>query len=140
MADTMSTLESTGKFRILVSLLRLTGVDEVLNGPETYTLLAPTDAAFAKILPEQLDDLVRNIPRLRNILLYHIIPGAYTSAELIGMDQFKTLQGESVGMRPTKEMDFGKPGFTAADIKADNVIIHAVDTVLLPTAEATEIG
>lgn len=51
-------------------------------------LLAPTDAAFDQLLtnlggangPLPLDALLAQ-PTLRDILLYHIIPGRYTSGE-----------------------------------------------------------
>jgi uncharacterized surface protein with fasciclin (FAS1) repeats len=44
-----------------------------LEGP--FTVLAPTDAAFAEIPPKDLEALLHDKPKLTAVLLRHVIAG-----------------------------------------------------------------
>ena len=67
-----------------------------MNGTGTFTLFAPTDAAFAKIPKAQLAALMANKTKLNSVLAYHVIPGKLMSTDLTGGMMLKTLQGESL--------------------------------------------
>ena len=44
-----------------------------LSGSEKLTVFAPTDDAFAKLPAGTVDALLKDIPKLTNILLYHVV-------------------------------------------------------------------
>ena len=58
---------------------------EVLEGPGPFTVLAPTDEAFAKLPAGTVESLLKpeNKDKLRTILLYHVIPGRVYSDTVV---------------------------------------------------------
>ncbi|MEJ2329656.1 MAG: fasciclin domain-containing protein [Gammaproteobacteria bacterium] len=126
-----------GSFTTLVSALQATGLDIPLADNEnTFTVFAPTDEAFAKIDTTNLTN-----DELEDILLYHVIPDAE-------IDSTKAIDaaGTKVTMGNGDEMALSLTGadlfanlskIIDPDVQASNGVIHAIDTVLLPPAEAT---
>lgn len=137
MADIVDTLAGDRRFEAISNALEAAGLAETLRGPGRFTVFAPTDAAFSKIPPQAYRELMTDIPRLRTVLLYHVIEGEYTAEDLMEQDHIPTLQGETVGISPTEGLSVNIAAFEESDIEADNGMIHAIDTVLLPKSEAT---
>lgn len=124
-----------GRFDTLVAAVAAAGLVETLDGEGEYTVFAPTDTAFAK-LGLNADNIADEFTaaELRNILLYHVIPGEFHS------DKAKTVlgdvtmaNGEVAGLKffngdlyVNDEVKVIIP-----DINAYNGVIHAVDTVIL---------
>ena len=74
-ANIVETAVAAGSFTTLVSLLQATGLDATLaDADSSFTVFAPTDAAFAMIDPATLDILTENPDVLRSILLQHVVP------------------------------------------------------------------
>lgn len=136
MADIVDALNTAGIFRVLLSLMKMTGIKEMLKDRDELTLLAPTDAAFAKLAPGTMDELTQNVGKLRNILLHHVLSGRMTFHELFEAGQIRTLLGESLGSDTAEDLDIGTVSFTQTDIEADNGVVHAVDTLLFPKIKA----
>ena len=123
------------------------GLDATLAGPGPYTVLAPNNAAFAKLPAGTLENLQKPEQKgqLTSTLTYHILPGVVL-AEDIGkaIDNAKgkavlaTMGGETV--TATKEGDKivltdaagTKSTIVKADEKRSNGIVHEIDTVLNP--------
>lgn len=64
-------------FSTLVNALQEAGLVDTLKGDGPFTVFAPTDAAFEKLLGE-LDiaiDYLLAQPDLANVLTYHVVPG-----------------------------------------------------------------
>lgn len=73
-ASILDDLNQYPDLSILVSLLRATGLDQVLgdiNGPQ-YTLFAPNNTAFKALPPTILKALPGNVELLKSVLLYHV--------------------------------------------------------------------
>ncbi len=49
MATIVETVTNTGSFKTLITLVEKAGLLDFLQSPGPYTVLAPTDEAFAKI-------------------------------------------------------------------------------------------
>lgn len=125
----------------LVDALQRTGLDATLNAAGTYTVFAPTNAAFdsafaALGLTNGLDDL--DNATLTNILLYHVlgstvpsgsVPNGYTNtlATGPGSNNLSMLLDNTSGVTIQ-----GSAMVTDADITANNGVIHKIDQVLLP--------
>ena len=123
------------------------GLDATLAGPGPYTVLVPSNAAFAKLPAGTLENLQRPEQKaeLTSLLTYHILPGVVL-AEDIGkaIDNAKgkavlaTMGGETV--TAAREGDTivltdnagSKSTIVTADGKRSNGIVHEIDTVLRP--------
>ena len=85
--DVVETAVAAGQFKTLAAALEAAGLIDALKGNGPFTVFAPTDAAFAKVPQQTLNDLLRpeNKKRLAAILTYHVVPGKVTSHEVIAM-------------------------------------------------------
>ena len=98
-----------------------------------YTVFAPTNAAFAKVPADQLQALLNNPAQLRAVLLYHVVPGRVTSAQVAGLTSATTAQGGTLTVSASGgTVQINDATVTQADLAASNGIIHVIDTVLLP--------
>ncbi len=131
---------ANGNFTTLVAALQATGLDTVLADPDTdFTVFAPTDDAFALLGQETIDALLTDTDALRNILLYHVIVGAEVLQDAAvtvaqGSDSKVTMGNEQqVALSFADSMLYvNQSKVSAADVMADNGVIHVVDQVILP--------
>jgi uncharacterized surface protein with fasciclin (FAS1) repeats len=107
-----------------------------LSGPGPFTVFAPTDAAFAALPAGVVDALLLDpTGDLAQILLYHVVSGTALSTSLTDGQTITTLLGEditvTIGMNGVM---INNATVVAADILADNGVVHVIDAVLLPPA------
>jgi uncharacterized surface protein with fasciclin (FAS1) repeats len=120
-------------FKTLVSLVQKADLVKVLKGKGPFTVLAPTDAAFAKLPKSLVATIVGDKKLLTTILTYHVIAGNVFAKDLKDGAKPKTVQGETVTVSiKDGKVQFNSSTVVAADIKASNGVIHAIDTVLVP--------
>jgi uncharacterized surface protein with fasciclin (FAS1) repeats len=105
------------------------------RGP--FTVFVPTDSAFAKLPPGELDALLQpqNKERLQHILLFHIISGKRTTVkDLMPLRATFSSEGNPLTFRLTHTgvALVLKAKITHADIHCANGNINEVDTVLMP--------
>ncbi len=123
----------------LVKLLVLANLTDTLNGPGNFTLLAPSNDAFAKLNNTTLADLQNNKTQLKTTLLYHVIPKKMLANNFTGNGTITTVNGLSLpySVNATK-VTFGSGNNTAtitkSDINATNGEIQIIDGVLRPPA------
>jgi uncharacterized surface protein with fasciclin (FAS1) repeats len=126
-------------FSTLVTALNAADLVTTLQGSGPFTVVAPTNNAFASLPSGVLDSLLKpeNKSVLAKILTYHVIPGNNTASVI------STLNGKSVttveGSTIKVAVNSGKivlndsTNITTADILATNGVIHVIDKVLLPS-------
>lgn len=127
---------SDANFSTLKAALAAAGLTETLNGTGPYTVFAPTNAAFAKLPPGTVDNLLKpeNKAQLTAILLFHVVSGKVPAADVVTLTSAKTLNGASVSIAVsggTVTLN-GNSTVTKTDVPASNGVIHVIDTVLLP--------
>src|SRR5687767_15640992 len=61
-------------FSTLVTALQAADLVTTLQGPGPFTVLAPTNEAFAQVPPGVLNFLLANPEALTDVLLYHVVP------------------------------------------------------------------
>ncbi len=124
---------SNGNFKTLVKALDAAGLVETVATAEALTVFAPTDDAFAKLPEGTLESLLANPEQLKQVLLYHVVPGKVTSDQVVSLETAKTVQGESVkiAVKDNKVM-INNATVAKADVMASNGVIHVIDTVILP--------
>jgi uncharacterized surface protein with fasciclin (FAS1) repeats len=129
----VQTAVAAGSFKTLASLLKKAGLVGALQGKGPFTVFAPTDAAFAKVPKATLAALGKNKAMLRSVLLYHVVKGNVTAANVVKLRSAKTLNGKAVPIRVSGRNVFvGGARVTTADVKASNGVIHVVNKVLIP--------
>lgn len=122
---------------------------ETLSNPDAQlTVFAPTDAAFAELPSFVTDYLMANTDVLTQVLTYHVVDGAYLSADVLGMiDELgnaviPTLNGAELTLSAdldtlTVKLDQATIVLEMIDIAASNGVIHVIDSVLVPPVELT---
>jgi uncharacterized surface protein with fasciclin (FAS1) repeats len=132
--DIVETARNAGSFNTLLAALDVAGLTDVLEGEGPFTVLAPTDDAFAKIPPDVLNGLLADVDALTDVLTYHVIDGEAPASAVVQLDAATTLQGGdvaiSVGADGTVRINDSTVLLT--DIMTRNGIIHVIDAVLLP--------
>lgn len=71
-ADIVDTAVKAGSFNTLVAAVKAAGLVDTLKGTGPFTVFAPSDDAFAKLPEGTVDALLKDIPKLKKILTYHI--------------------------------------------------------------------
>jgi transforming growth factor-beta-induced protein len=133
--DIVDTAVAAGSFKTLAAALQAAGLVETLKGKGPFTVFAPTDEAFAKLLAGTVDDLLKpeNKEKLAAILTYHVVPGKVMAAQVTKMNSAKTVNGQSLVISVnggTVMVDNAK--VVKTDILCSNGVIHVIDSVVLP--------
>ncbi|MGQ4647215.1 fasciclin domain-containing protein [Lyngbya aestuarii] len=131
MPDIVDIAVSAGSFETLVTAVKAAGLVETLKSPGPFTVFAPNDEAFAKLPPGTIQTLVQNIPQLARILTYHVVSGKLTKADLEQVDSVTSVEGSPIRIDTSDGFEVKNATVLAADIEADNGIIHVIDNVIL---------
>lgn len=126
---------STGMHNTLVKALQTAGLADMLMQSGSYTVFAPTDAAFAKLPAGTLDMLMRpeNRDKLRALLQYHVVPGRVDARHVMAMANATSVSGQNLTvMTMGDKVMINNANVVKADIMASNGIVHVIDTVLMP--------
>ena len=132
MADIVDTAVKAGSFNTLVAAVKAAGLVDTLKGAGPYTLFAPNDEAFAKLPAGTVDALLKDIPKLKKILTYHVVSGKVMAADVAKMNSAKTVEGSDVKIDASSGVKVNDATVSTADVAADNGVIHVIDTVLMP--------
>lgn len=120
-------------FSTLLTAVQAAGLASTLSGSGPFTVFAPTNAAFAKVPQDQLTALLNDPAALKALLLYHVVPGRVTAAQVVKLSSAKTVNGANVTIAVNGgTVTINDSTVTATDIAASNGIIHVIDTVLMP--------
>jgi uncharacterized surface protein with fasciclin (FAS1) repeats len=130
--DVVETAVSAGQFTTLAAALEAAGLIETLKGEGPFTVFAPTDEAFAKIPPADLQALLADKAKLTKVLTYHVVPGKVTAAEVAKLREAKTVEGQSIRIDTTNGVKVDGATVVKTDIMASNGVIHVIDSVILP--------
>jgi uncharacterized surface protein with fasciclin (FAS1) repeats len=134
-ADIVDTAVSAKMFNTLVAAVKAAGLVDTLKGAGPFTVLAPTDEAFAKLPKGTVENLLKpeNKDTLVKILTYHVIPGNVKAADVVKLKSAKTVEGQSVKIKTKNgKVMIDKANVIKTDIETSNGVIHVIDTVLMP--------
>ncbi|MFN4100546.1 MAG: fasciclin domain-containing protein [Pararhodobacter sp.] len=135
----------------LVAAVQAAGLVETLQGEGPFTVLAPTNDAFAALPEGTVESLLmpENLAQLQQILTCHVIPSLALSAEISAMAQdqagsstvttvggctFTLLQASPGAPIQIRDEAGNVATVTIADVRQSNGVIHVIDTVLLPAS------
>lgn len=141
----VETAQATANLSSLVAAIIEADLAVTLSGSGPFTVLAPTNEAFAEFMSANGWATVADIPdaALEQTLLNHVISGTVTSTDLVnlGAGYTNTLADGLSGNKMSLYFDTsngvqfnGLSTVDTADISATNGIVHIVDEVIaLPT-------
>jgi len=135
MADIVDTAIAAGSFKTLVKAVGAAGLVQTLKGTGPFTVFAPTDDAFAKLPKGTVEALLKDVPKLKSILTYHVVAGKVMAADAKKLTTAKTVQGQNISIKvdPKKgNVIINDATVVKADIVASNGVIHVIDKVILP--------
>jgi uncharacterized surface protein with fasciclin (FAS1) repeats len=130
--DIIETATQAGSFKTLAAALQAAGLLETLKGAGPFTVFAPTDEAFAKLPAGTVEALLKDIPKLKAILTYHVVAGRVEAADVVKLSKAATLNGQDLSIDASNGVAINNAKVVKADILAKNGVIHVIDTVLLP--------
>ena len=131
MADIVDIAVNTEGFSTLVAAVQAAGLVDTLKSAGKFTVFAPTDEAFAKLPPGTVDTLVQNPPQLARILTYHVVSGQLMKEDLAKLDSVTSVEGSPISIDCSENFEVKNATVIAADIEADNGVIHVIDNVIL---------
>lgn len=130
-------------FSTLCSAVTAAGLGDALSGG-SWTVFAPTNAAFEALGSELLDTVVNDVGLLTDVLLFHVVDEPVYSEDLVCASLIEMANGQDSrtvchggngvdgifqkGGTNTRDM---MPEIVSADIKACNGVIHVVSTFLM---------
>lgn len=132
--------QSNPDFSLLVEALQAAGLAGALTDTSaSYTILAPTNAAFVQALQETgmtKAELFSNKPLLTKILTYHVLKGnTPVYQKHVRPGNYTMLSNDTLVITPQGRL-MDENGHTTkilkTDIAASNGVIHVIDRVLLP--------
>ena len=135
-SNIVDTLAADDSFKTFGKVLRKAGLEDTLRGVGPFTLLAPTDAAFDKLPPGKLDNLMKpeNKEELVSILNHHVLAGRSSVADMSKLTMAKTLGGQSVPIVSSgSRVKVDGAELTSRDIQSSNGVLHGIDKVNMPT-------
>lgn len=137
MKKIIETAIADGSFKTLISAVNTAGLTETFSGPGPFTFFAPNDEAFAKLPKGTLEGLLKDIPKLKQLLNYHVVTGKVLAANVMNLSSAKTLQGQDVAITSNNGVKVNDAKVIKTDIACENGTIHVIDTVLtLPAAKS----
>ncbi len=132
---------SNADFSILVEAVTKADLAGALSGEGPFTVFAPNNEAFEVLFKELGVDGINDLSKeqLTPILTYHVVSGNVLSSDLSN-GSVETLSGKKIEVDLNNGVKINESHVIAADIKGNNGVIHVIDKVLLPQAEAKSGG
>lgn len=146
-SDRLTTLETA---------IAAAGLLGVLDGEGPFTVFAPSDDAFSRVPPPLLDFLLdpENKAVLASVLQYHIVGGASVEASALSDgDMVETLLKDEIEVEKvcwsqegcdefslSLKHGIGSSYVVAANVDAENGIVHIIDNVLIPPSLAQAVA
>jgi len=134
--DIVALAQGNEELSTLVDAVTAADLDSTLQGEGPFTVFAPTDAAFAAVGEQRLEQLLEPESReqLTGILAYHVVEGELMASDLEDGQQLTTVNGDTLSVRVDGDrVRVGDATVVIPDVDdASNGVVHVIDAVLLP--------
>jgi len=133
--DGMNLAMTTDYMPTLGRAVAAAGFGDTLGGRGPFTFFAPTEAAFARLPPGVLADLLlpQNRERLRALLRNHTVAGDLPATGLAGGARLRNLDGGTLEVTSDADgLAVNGARIRSVDVGASNGVIHFIDEVLVP--------
>ena len=120
-----------GTLTTLLQLLDTAGLTTLLNGPGPFTLIAPTDAAFARMDKVTLDRITHSPDVLTALLKNHIVARRLSTKD-VASGSASTMEGSTIALEATSRLPKINGLTVTRGARATNGTILVIDFVLIP--------
>ncbi|MEO6334271.1 MAG: fasciclin domain-containing protein [Pyrinomonadaceae bacterium] len=130
--DLIETIARHDNFSTFSRMMETSGANEVFSRAGEFTVLAPTNDAFANYSEERMSKLINEESQmqLKALLMYHILPGKVMADAL---KTGKAVTGEEMMVTDINGIKVNGSKLEARDLEATNGVVHAIDKVLAPS-------
>lgn len=120
----------------LVTAVKKANLVDTLNSAHNITVFAPSNDAFNKIPPAELNKVLADNATLTKVLTYHVVGQKITPAELASGD-FKTLEGANLKTSGSGQAFTinGAAHVVCGNVQTANATVYIIDSVLMPPAK-----
>ena len=134
--DIVEVLKADGHYSILLKRLDEAKLTEMLRQKGSFTLFAPTDEAFRKLL--SVTDMQQDQTQLIAILKNHIVTDhIYTAAEIPALQSITMMSGETMSVTMVNQKPrINGARIVQADMAAINGTVHGIDAVLMRSKDS----
>lgn len=148
MKDIVTNAMNSKDHTTLVAAVKAADLVATLQGAGPFTVLAPTNAAFAMLPAGTVDGLLKPESRkqLTAVLTYHVLPGKLDMGAIAaaikkggGKTMMRTVQGQELTFSMNGPKNIAVWDGTGAyanisvyDVMQSNGVIHVIDRVLMP--------
>lgn len=127
-------LAQANGFTSLAAALTRADLISALEADGSFTVFAPTNAAFDALLSAigqtSIDDVPVDV--LKNILLYHVLDSSVMSSQITS-GEVTTLEGSNIALSTAGGITVnGVSVINPFDVEATNGVIHTINEVLVP--------
>lgn len=133
--DSLHDVITTDKrFTVFAAALQKVELQSMLKEKGPLTIFAPTNSAFSKVKPKELEELLSDHKRLRSLLKYHIAHGTYFRCAFSRDCPVVSLSGRSILIRMSEAtINVNGAQLIGKEVATRNGIIYPIDCVLSPT-------
>lgn len=120
---------------IFLKMLEESGLDELLQGDEEYTIFAPKDIFFLQMKRNALEILLSDNLMRYQILANHIVKGKMSVSDLLEKKTVKSIQGGDLSIDNVKRIYVQineESKIIEFDINGRNGYLHIVDKMIFP--------
>ena len=135
MSTILEIAKANKSLSILVRSMKAADMEEVLNGPGPFTILAPINMAFSKLEPGVYDNLMKpaNKEKLSALMSFHVVIGK-NLADMYNGEKLKTVNGQELLVTVKDgEVHINGAKILARNMQGSNGVVHSLDAVNIPS-------
>lgn len=137
MSTILQLTQADKNLRVLSEGLKAANLEETLNGIGPFTILAPVNLAFGKLIPpDTFDSMVKQSgsnSKLSELLTYHVITGKKLVKDFRDGQKLQTVNGKELSVTiKDGEIRINGSKILAKDRQGSNGVVHSIDSVNLP--------
>jgi uncharacterized surface protein with fasciclin (FAS1) repeats len=132
--DLVQVMQKAGQFSTFLQLADVAGYTDALHRGGPYTVFAPTDAAFQRLPPGTVRNMLNSRTTAISFVRFHIVKGKLRVADLLrAAAPVQTLQGNTLQIgRGDGHVTLNGAAIIAPDEVANNGVVQGLNAFLLP--------
>jgi uncharacterized surface protein with fasciclin (FAS1) repeats len=132
--DLLEMASSVERLSMFTAAVRTAGLEDLLGEKGPFTIFAPTDRAFRKLPSTVLTALLADPQRLARVLCHHVVPGRVKAPKQHAPGIALPVSGDELSLTAAADVfHVDEARLVKTNIRATNGVIHAIDTVLMPS-------
>lgn len=138
--DLVDVITNSGHFTTLLRAVSTADLEDLLRGETRYTLLAPTDEAFAKLPKRTLDEWFNDASKLRAVLKHHLLSNEVPASKIKTEKETRSVLGQTLRIDAREGLRINDARVTQTDQRSRNGLINTLDAVLVPADDLIDVA